>query len=192
MLVAGLLVLAAWSQNNYEDFHEKSYAINRTGMYVLGSWAIANMASGAAGWAFTDGATMRFHQMNLFWNTVNLGIAGFGLYTSLKSAGNFMTSDEIIHQHLKMENLYVINAGLDVLYIGAGFYLRHLSTKKPKRHDLFLGYGNSVILQGAFLLVFDAVMWGVQRTNRLDFLQHISFSVVPETAAMKIVAYFPF
>ena len=189
LLLAGYFV---WAQDSYPDFHEKSTAVNRTGMYILGGWALANITSGAAGWALSEGSAMRFYQMNLFWNTVNLGIAGFALYTILGDAGNFMTSDEIIQEHLKLEKLYLINAGLDVLYIGAGFYLRHLSAQKPKRHDLFLGYGNSVLLQGGFLLVFDAVMWWIQRSNRLDFLQHVTISTDPNTTAMKIGMCFTF
>jgi hypothetical protein len=45
-----------------------------------------------------------------------------------------------------------------------------------KKQDLLKGYGNSVILQGGFLMIFDLVMWGIQRNHRLEFLKNTEFS----------------
>ena len=140
-------------------------------MYVLGSWAIANIAIGAAGWARGSGENKYFHQMNLFWNTVNLSIAGIALISNFRTDITALTPDEMMNNHVRTERLYLINAGLDVLYIGTGVLLRSLSHKSAKRGDLMNGYGSSLILQGGFLLVFDAVMWGIQHAHRLQFLQ---------------------
>jgi hypothetical protein len=54
-------------------------------MYVLGGWAVVNNSSGAIGWANSNSSAKYLHQMNLFWNTVNPGIAGFVLYNNLNS-----------------------------------------------------------------------------------------------------------
>ena len=186
------LVTAVSAQSGYNGFYEKSTSVNKTGMYVLGGWAIANIASGALGWSRTNGSTMRFHQMNLFWNTVNLTIAGVALYNYINTSGSALNPDEVMQQHQKAENLYLINAGLDVLYIGTGFFLKHLSTKKPKKEDLLLGYGNSIILQGAFLLVFDAVMWVIQRNNRLDFGETMNVSFAAGNSGIKLGIHIPF
>jgi hypothetical protein len=149
------------AQDGAGTFGETSMAANNTGMYILGGWAIANMAAGGFGWATLEGEKKYFSQMNLFWNVVNLSIAGFALCsnfsTDLISAG----TDEILAKHLKTEKLFLINSGLDVGYVGAGFLMRHLSVKSEKRADLLRGYGNAVILQGGFLLVFDLVMYFV-------------------------------
>ena len=158
------------------DFYTKSNQINTSGMYVLGGWAVANIAGGAIGWANSTGSTKYFHQMNLFWNTVNLGIAGFALYNSFNTDISMLSPDEMLAKHVKTENLYLINAGLDVVYIGTGFLLKHLSVSNIKRQDLLKGYGNSIILQGGFLMIFDLIMWGVQRNHRLDFLNGAEFS----------------
>lgn len=186
------LVTAVSAQSGYNGFYEKSTSVNKTGMYVLGGWAIANIASGALGWSRTNGSTMRFHQMNLFWNTVNLTIAGVALYNYINTSGSALNPDDVMQQHQKAENLYLINAGLDVLYIGTGFFLKHLSTKKPKKEDLLLGYGNSIILQGAFLLVFDAVMWVIQRNNRLDFGETMNVSFAAGNSGIKLGIHIPF
>lgn len=169
-------VSVAEAQNDYQLFYEKSVSINNTGMFVLGTWAIANIAAGAYGWANNSGQSKYFQQMNLFWNTVNLSIAGFALYSNFSTDISSMTAAEMMSEHSKVERLYLINAGLDVLYVGTGFLLKHLAENSSKRHDLLKGYGNSVILQGIFLFVFDLVMYGIQRNNRLDFGTTMQFS----------------
>jgi hypothetical protein len=186
------LLPTVFGQSDFNDFYDKSAAINKTGMYVLGGWAIANIATGAIGWSNTGGSTMRFHQMNLFWNTVNLSIAGFALYNYLQTNAAGLNPDEILQTHRKTENLYLINAGLDVLYVGTGFYLKHLSAKKTKKEDLLLGYGNSIMLQGAFLFVFDAVMWGIQRNNRLGFTENLQLSVAGDLGILQFGIVLPF
>jgi len=156
-----LTAAAVMAQDGGKSFGEASMAANNTGMYILGGWAVANMAAGAYGWAAYDGDKKYFSQMNIFWNVVNLSIAGFALYsnysTDLVSAG----ADEILAKHLKTERLFLVNSGLDIGYMGAGFLMRHLSARSEKRGDLLKGYGNAVILQGGFLLVFDLVMYFV-------------------------------
>jgi len=81
---------------------------------------------------------------------------------------SLLTQEELLSKMVKTENLYLINAGLDVLYIGGGFLMRHLANRSVKSYDLLRGYGNAVILQGAFLLVFDAVMYGVVNSHRIS------------------------
>lgn len=160
----------------YTDFYQKSLRNNNTGMYVLGSWAVANLVIGGVGWNQNSGDTKYFHQMNFFWNTVNLSIAGFALYNNLSGSFEDLTNEMMVQNHYKIEKLYLINGGLDLAYIGTGFLLKNLSQKKEKNKNLLKGYGNSLILQGSFLLVFDAVMWGIQRNHRLQFLENINIS----------------
>lgn len=177
LFLAGILPL--FGQNSeMTDFYIKSSQINTSGMYILGGWAVANIAGGAIGWANSTESAKYFHQMNLFWNTVNLGIAGFALHNNLNTDISVISADEMLAKHIKTENLYLINAGLDVVYIGTGFLLKHLSSKNLKKQDLLKGYGNSVILQGGFLMAFDLAMWVVQRNHRLDFLKNAEFSFI--------------
>lgn len=147
------------AQNGQRSFTEASLAANNAGMYVLGSWALANMAAGAYCWATSEGEKKYFSQMNLFWNVVNLSIAGFALYGNYSTDVSLMSEGELLAKHLKTERLFLINSGLDVGYMGAGLLMRHLSSNSEKRGDLLKGYGNAVILQGGFLLVFDMVMY---------------------------------
>lgn len=182
--------LALFSQGSYREFHKQSTMVNKTGMYVLGGWAIANMAAGGVGWARTSGSELYFHQMNLFWNTVNLGIAGYSLYSMAQVNPWMLSSQEIMNEHIRYENLFLINAGLDVLYVGAGFLLRHLSRISIKRPDQLLGYGNSVILQGSFLFLFDAVMYSIQHVRQLKFVGDLEFKMLGNANLISYTYYF--
>lgn len=176
-----LAVTPLQGQADYQSFYAGSLKINNTGMYVLGSWALANIAFGAYGWSTATGEMKYFGQMNLFWNVINLSIAGFALYGNYTTDLSMLTGQELLGKHLKTENILLFNSALDVGYIGAGFLLRHLSSGSAKRGDLLKGYGNSVIMQGAFLLVFDLVMYGIMRDYRMDFMEGINVAVTAES-----------
>lgn len=154
-----MTVVTISAQNGGRSFAEASLAANNGGMYVLGGWALANMAAGAYGWAAFEGEKKYFSQMNLFWNVVNLSIAGFALYSNYSTDVSLMREGELLAKHIKTERLFLINSGLDVGYMGAGLLMRHLSSNSEKRGDLLKGYGNAVVLQGGFLLVFDMAMY---------------------------------
>jgi len=169
-----LLSIPAISQNDYSNFYSESLKINNTGMVVLGSWAILNISTGAYGWSRYTGQSKYFHQMNLFWNVVNLSIAGIALYGNAHTDYSTWEQGMFLEKHLKTQNLFLINAGLDIGYMGGGLLLRHFSGRRPNNSDRLKGYGNSVILQGAFLFVFDLVMYGLQRSHRGQFLDQLS------------------
>ena len=182
VLVAALLLLSLTvsAQDSFPDFYTQNIKINNTGMYILGSWAVLNMATGAYGWSEYSGDRMYFNQMNLFWNVVNVSIAGFALYSNYTGDISGFSQQELMEKLVKTENILLINAGLDVGYIGTGFLRRHLSGKSDKRADLLKGYGSSLILQGGFLLVFDLVLYGVLRADRMDFLNNVNMAMLPD------------
>ncbi len=167
-----IFVLALWVGTTYgqnaDGFFDISRQTNKTGMLVLGSWALANIATGAYGWSRYDGSQRYFHQMNLMWNTVNLGIAGIALFHFASTDASMMLPSEMLDSHLRTEKLFLINAGLDVLYMGGGFYMHQLARKGHKRSEMLKGYGNSVMLQGGFLMAFDLAMYFIQRQHRLS------------------------
>lgn len=164
------------AQSDYESYYNSSLRINNIGMIVLGSWAITNISVGAYGWSKQSGQRSYFHQMNMFWNTVNLGIAGIALYGNLADDYSLLTGEELLEKQFKVQRLFLINGLLDVAYVSGGVLLNRLAPKYPDKELRFRGYGNSVFLQGSFLFVFDFIMYGIQRSHRADFLQQLSFS----------------
>ena len=168
-----------FAQDDYTEFFKRSIMTNSTGMAVLGGWAIGNITLGAYGWAQYSGQQKYFNQMNLFWNTVNLSIAGFALYKNYHAVASLFDAQEILARHLQTEKILLINSALDIGYIGTGFLLRHLSTRSDQRSELLNGYGKSLILQGGFLFVFDLCLYGILRNQRLDFLDGLNIGILP-------------
>jgi hypothetical protein len=157
-----------------QDFNQTRIGYNQKGMVILGSWAVGNMVWGGIGASQNTGQTKAFHQMNLYWNSVNLIIAGFGYYQATKETPgtDFWATMEA---QQKMEKILLFNAGLDLAYIAGGFYLKERGLRNEK--DQLIGFGKSVILQGGFLLVFDAVMYGFHQTHSKELheiMQNVS------------------
>jgi hypothetical protein len=177
LLLFTVYTAVAVAQDGQKSFAEGSMAINNRGMYVLGGWAVTNIAAGAYGWASYDGQSRYFSQMNLFWNVINLSIAGIALFSNLRTDLSLTGSEEMLTKHLKTEKIFLINSALDVGYMGAGFLMRHLSANTEKRGEMLKGYGNSVILQGGFLLVFDMLMYFIMRDFRTANVETITMTM---------------
>lgn len=63
-----------------------------------------------------------------------------------------------------MQNFLLLNAGLDVAYIATGFYLKERA-KNSSSPERLRGYGNSLLLQGGFLLAFDIAFYFIHQNN---------------------------
>lgn len=185
-----MMATPASGQSENVDYYGQNLRINNVGMLVLGSWAMANISIGAYGWRQNTGQRAYFHQMNVFWNAVNLSIAGFALYSNLTADYALLTGEDLLEKQFKTQRLYLINAAVDVGYVSAGFLLKHLATKYPRNELRLRGYGNSVILQGSFLFVFDLVMYGVLQSHRKDFLQQVSFAPMQDAYGLALTFQF--
>ncbi|MCG8372348.1 MAG: hypothetical protein MI700_02390 [Balneolales bacterium] len=149
-------------------YYQNSVSIQKTGMYILGGWAFLNILSGYYGNQNYSGETKYFFQMNAAWNLVNLGIAGAGLYGASTAAIDISTS-EMFSAMNKFDRILLINAALDVLYIGAGSFMLHRGL--DKNSSRLIGYGRSVILQGGFLLIFDLGLYLIHSPNTKALFQ---------------------
>ncbi|SEQ80241.1 hypothetical protein SAMN05444359_11633 [Neolewinella agarilytica] len=138
-------------------FNQVSLSHQQTAMLTLGGWAVANIAVGVSLQGGAEGSTKHFHRMNALWNTVNLGIAGLGYLTAIKSdpAGWDLASS--LSKHQSFQKILLFNAGLDVGYIMGGLYLTERAKRPNVNADQLKGFGRSIMLQGAFLFAFDLV-----------------------------------
>jgi len=136
--------------------------IDRAGMATLGGWAVANLAGGGVGMATaSDPRVVAFHQGNAAWNVVNLGIAGASLWSmSREQPGEGGLAGAVERAH-RVEVTLALNAGLDVAYVTAGAWLweRGGRLEAPRQ----TGFGQALVLQGAFLLAFDLALLRVHR-----------------------------
>ena len=169
LFVLFLLIGQTGYAQTHQEFFTRSLDINRSGMYFLGGWALANMAVGSYGWARYSGDIRYFHQMNAAWNLVNAAIATYALFDIAGTDISLLTDSEIMRKQIRTENIFLINAGLDLLYMAGGAWMIHASTQREKHRDLLKGYGQAVILQGAFLFLFDLVKFGIQYNHRQNF-----------------------
>lgn len=157
VVTLGTCVSAQQMGLSLPEFNAQSLNHQRVAMLGLGSWAVVNIAGGAILQHRTDGTAKQFHRMNALWNTVNLAIAGFGYWSALKSdpaAWDLATS---LSKHQAFQKVLLFNAGLDVGYIMGGLYLTERAKQPGANADQLKGFGNAIMLQGAFLMAFDLV-----------------------------------
>ena len=133
---------------------------NKHGMRVLGSWGLVNIAAGTVGYfTATDKEWKDFHLMNLSWGVVNTAIAGMGLAGVRQEMAQKLNCNDMLQRYESNKRLYLINAGLDAVYIGTGVFLWEHSNSVASHAELWSGFGKSVALQGLFLLFFDSTMY---------------------------------
>ena len=90
---------------------------------------------------------------------LRLGIAGLGYWGTRRDRKRSYTLTESIRAQARGEKVLLFNAGLDIGYMAAGLYLseRSRSETDPDRADRFLGWGQSLVLQGGFLFAYDVL-----------------------------------
>ncbi len=170
VLLVGVVVKAdAQRDSLLFQFDQSRIADQKTGMVILGSWALGNIGTGIVLRSQAQGEDLYFHQMNALWNTVNASIAGFGYLNALRESAS---SDPgvVLGKQLKLEKSLLFNTGLDVAYMATGAWMLEYSKTQgqQKRNDQFRGYGRSLVLQGAFLLVFDASFYAIESRHSRD------------------------
>jgi len=146
-------------------------------MLVLGAWGAANIAVGAIGITGASGETKYFQQMNLIWGTVNFAIAG-ATYLGLARNKAGMTLSKSVKQQAGIEKTFLINGGLDLVYITAGIYCLEKGNTASNR-DKYKGYGKSLLMQGGGLLLFDVIMYIINTSHGKELykiLDKIQFS----------------
>jgi len=177
LLFSGLL-LSQSIFGQVTDFQKEFNSINENLMLSLGSYALANFAiSGVAYFSSEDEYSKRYHEMNVMWNTVNMGLALPG-YIKARRGGQPMTRAEMLKAQKKTESIFLINDVLDLGYIATGIWMREVAPNQLDQEDLFKGYGNSLILQGSFLLAFDAVAYYIHHNHgkKLPAFEKVSLS----------------
>ena len=149
------------------DFNRDRLQTQRRAMLVLGSWAVGNMAIGTALQGNRSGEDKYFHRMNIYWNTVNLTLAGIGYYSALKADPAAFGLTETLQEQHSFQKILLFNAGLDVGYIAGGLYLMERARRfdPGRKHDRLRGFGKSIIMQGSFLFLFDLATYFISASD---------------------------
>lgn len=123
-------------------------------MTTLMTWAAASVLTGTM-LTVTGGDdyTRAVGVQNIAWGAIDGVIAGVG-YRGVRK--QFQLDKPVAYwqaEERKLRKIFLINAGLDVLYVAAGAALMGFG-----KTDFVRGSGAGVILQGSFLFVFDSAM----------------------------------
>jgi len=153
-------VLAAHNQERLD--------LNATGMWVLGAWAVANLAGGSVGYAMSEGRWRSFHQMNAAWNIVNLGIATASLLGNMGVDPTGFSLAQTLDEDNFLIEFLLLNVGLDIGYVVTGAWLYDRGVQKS--NDRLVGFGQALWVQGGFLLVFDTALYFLHRGHRATLL----------------------
>ncbi len=161
ILVASFYLAKAQDTLGYYNF-ARNY-ITTNGMKVLGGWGVANIGVGVIGLANAKSDQNRsFYKMTTIYGAGNLLAAVLGTINANLS-GDKLSAAESFKAQRKIETTFIVNASLDVVYLGVGFYVKHRGD--VHNYAQLKGYGPAMIVQSAFLLLFDGTMYGLQRSN---------------------------
>lgn len=148
------------------------------GMKALGAWGTSNLVLGTGLWLAEEGEFRHFGAMSAGWGAVNLAIAGASLAGLRGRDPARIGLAEGLRRAHGLEKTLLFNAGLDVGYVMAGGWMREVGLRDDD--DRLAGYGTSIMAQGAFLFVFDTVLWYLVRRQRLSLVERPE---APRTAA---------
>lgn len=175
LIIACLLAGPPASEATYDaaELDAARHRLQAAGMATLGGWSAINIGSGAAGLALAEGRNRYFSEMNLYWGLVNGLIAGVGFGVLARDLGRDRDTADVLQEYRKARLAFLINGGLDLVYISGGLLLwQAAETSGAGSPDALqtrlVGYGQSVVLQGSFLLAFDAAMYVAHGLVRRD------------------------
>lgn len=156
-----LTVLA--QQSTLNELNARRQQIDKTAISLLASYSAANIVYGTIASGQTTGSNKYFHQMNAIWNGVTLGIVAIGHFTA-KKEGELELAASLKKQH-SVEKLFLFNTALDLAYVAGGAYMYEKSKTTTNKPERLKGYGQSVMLQGGVLLLFDGVMYAIHQKH---------------------------
>lgn len=121
----------------------------------LGAWALASVALGALLWVAAPGPGVRaFALQFLVWGAIDgaIALAGAAALRRARARGEVDDPARAPAERRRLRRLLLVNAWLDVGYVVVGVALLAL-WRTPEG----AGHGLGVLVQGGFLLGFDAV-----------------------------------
>lgn len=133
------------------------FAYQQRVLPLLLGWGAGSVIAGLRWWHGAHAWWRGLGMQCVAWGAIDVLIALIGLRGAARKAaalaGGTLSEEAHTEEARKFERLLWINAGLDVLYILGGACLIRGNAARPERR----GMGVGVIVQGLFLLAFDAV-----------------------------------
>ncbi|MBL0334827.1 MAG: hypothetical protein IPP73_05790 [Chitinophagaceae bacterium] len=158
--------LPALSQAGPESVSLARNRIVMRSMKTLTGWGALNSAVGI-GLSSGAGKDARYtFRTCTYFGLVNLALGQVGYWTARKKRGEVQTQEQNIREQRKTEKVFLINTGLDLVYMAGGLHLINRSKQKTgDSRDKSLGYGRGLMIQGGFLFLFDGIQYLTHRKN---------------------------
>ena len=162
----------------------------RAHLWRVAVWGTLNAAGGLAlvlGTGRTEQpAYWGFGAQSGLWGAVNIGIATAGLL----AGGDVATSyDAALSAERTYHDILLLNLGLNVAYSAVGTTLVAVSYRGVDSARSLRGHGSALIMQGAGLLVLDAIAFIGSRTRLaglLDMSGTVSGRALPTGFALSV------
>jgi esterase/lipase len=116
-------------------------------------WSAASVILGALLMLFGNLFWRAFGGMAVAWGLVDAAIAWFGQRSALRQQAASLSPADQTRRARNLSRLLWVNAGLDVMYIAVGL---GMAFSLGRYNPIWRGYGWGIVVQGAFLFLFDA------------------------------------
>lgn len=175
------------------EVDQRRIQLNKINMSVLGTWAVGNIVGSGILRSQTQGSTRYFHEMNVIWNIVNLGLAAGGLYGAFTEDPSSYSLEQTYAAQQQIEKILLFNLALNGTYITAGALMRERSKNildDDVKRDRFKGYGTSLMVQGGFLLLFDLTQFILHHQHATPKLREVLEGIEVNGNGIGMVIYF--
>ena len=148
----GLMLIASHTNFAHGNSEEsKEYNVLRhqeRAMNVLLGWSGASVIAGSAMLLHESSNISDMGIQNVAWGVIDGGIALYARRSILRKRSSIISVQE---EKRSFRKLLLINSLLDAAYVGVGTALA------ASGRDNLKGHGYGIIIQGAFLLLFDGI-----------------------------------
>ncbi|GAC1357376.1 MAG: hypothetical protein NVS2B12_05560 [Ktedonobacteraceae bacterium] len=138
-------------QNNFYRYQQRRLGI------LLG-WGLGSVLVGSVMQWITQDFWKQFGLQALAWGAIDAALALFGIRSARKKERQYeqqeLSRPDEEKEARTIRRILLINAGLDGLYILSGSWVIWRFQTRSDRQ----GMGAGILLQGAWLLVFDALL----------------------------------
>ena len=171
---------------------EALHTAQRTHLWRVGVWGGANAVGGLAlvlaSSRSDQSGRWNFGAMTAGWGAVNVGIAAAGLLGTTPPTAE---AAAVLDAERQFHDILLFNLGLNVAYSAVGGTMLAAGYRDVSNAARWRGFGSSLILQGAGLLVLDGVAFFASRTRLADLLDPATaVSVQPLPTGIALTAHF--
>lgn len=192
VLLAGPDLALAQSSDPMPELSADLHSAQRTHLWRVAAWGGANVLGGLAlvGGSSRSGPTAarwNFGAMSAGWGAVNVGIAAAGLATT--PSAPLSDPAAVLSAERQFHDILLVNLGLNVGYAAVGGTLLAAGYRDVTNAARWRGFGTSLIIQGAGLLILDGIAVLASRTRLstlLDATSAVSAHISPSHVAVAI------